>query len=1134
MINFMAKEDSVVRKNGKYLLLFVFCFLVVALQAKSPVYGQAKTFTVSLKNVTLKEVISYVEKNSQYVFFFKPEVINQSTQISVSLKNATVKQLLDKVSEQANIVYEMKERQIVLKEKKVSEQSVSQKKRLLQGLVKDEQGNPIIGASIQLKNTGTGVITDLDGLFQIQVTDKNSVIVISYIGYVTQEISVGDRSSITVQLKEDTKSLEEVVVTAFGATQKKETMVGSIQQVRPAELKVPSSSLSTSFAERMAGVIAIQRSGQPGADGADFWIRGKSTFGDATGVLIVLDGVEISSSDLNALDPEVIESFSILKDATATAMYGTRGANGVMIVTTKSGQDLLKPIINFRLETSMSQLTSVPEMVGGVDYMKLYNEALTTRGITTGLYDDTKIRATEQGLNPLVYPNVDWYNEMFNKNAFAQRFNFNIRGGKKAVTYFMSASVKHDAGNLKSLSKDYFSYNNNINVMRYDFVNNLSIKATNTTKISLGLNVSLRDWKGPSAGVDGIFSMSREASPVDFPIVYPARNDKEIYTLWGGMSGGIYNNGYRNPVAEYVVGYKKQFASTVNANIRLDQDLKMVTKGLKLHVLASFKNWSKTETTRKAGYNQFEIDQYNEATGEYTLSRVGNEQKTALNTEGAATGDRRIFIQAYLDYKRKFGVHDVNAMLLYNQDQLDNNKPDNLLSSLPRRKQGIAARLSYAYDDRYLAEVNFGYNGSENFAKNNRFGFFPSIALGYNISQEKFWEPISNVISHFKLRGSYGLVGNDGINERYAYLEDIVLSSDKWKYTTGVNQNVNLQGPVWNRYYNPNLTWEVGKKLNVGFDMQLFHQVNLNFDVFKEIRSKIYMQKVNTLPDFIGTGETKIYENSGKMKNVGFDIALDYNKQITKDFFLSFKGTLTYAHNTILERDEPPFQLYPNLSSVGYSRGQHLVYVADGLFRDQADVDSHAEQTLGYIPQPGDIKYVDQPDANGNCDGIINTNDRVYMGYPEDPEIVYGFGPSMKYKNWDFSFFFQGAARTSILMSGFHPFGKNATRGVMKFIADDYWSESNPNPNAAYPRLTRDTNANNTVNSSYWLRNGAFLKLKNAEIGYTFKMFRAYLNGSNLLTFSPFKHWDPEMGGGSGMKYPTQRVFNIGIQFTFK
>ena len=1113
----------------KFYLLIIVCLFSIGIFAQS---GTEK-ISISFSKIPLKEAMARVEKASGYLFSYDATEINAEQLVSLNCKNEEVRLALRKMFEPTNITFKFQNKQIVLSLS--SKETLSSKKgatKTVTGTVSDGAGEPIIGATVIVKGTINGVLTDMDGKYTIKARE-GEVLEFRYIGYNSVEQKVKDKSVINIAMAESNVNLDDVVVIGYGS-QKKESVVSSVNTMKPAEIAIPTRSLSNTIAGQVAGVIAIQRSGEPGNDDADFWIRGKSTFGDATGVLIVLDGVEISSSDLNALDPEVIESFSILKDATATAMYGTRGANGVMIVTTKSGQDLLKPIINFRLETSMSQLTSVPEMVGGVDYMKLYNEALTTRGITTGLYDDTKIRATEQGLNPLVYPNVDWYNEMFNKNAFAQRFNFNIRGGKKAVTYFMSASVKHDAGNLKSLSKDYFSYNNNINVMRYDFVNNLSIKATNTTKISLGLNVSLRDWKGPSAGVDGIFSMSREASPVDFPIVYPARNDKEIYTLWGGMSGGIYNNGYRNPVAEYVVGYKKQFASTVNANIRLDQDLKMVTKGLKLHVLASFKNWSKTETTRKAGYNQFEIDQYNEATGEYTLSRVGNEQKTALNTEGAATGDRRIFIQAYLDYKRKFGVHDVNAMLLYNQDQLDNNKPDNLLSSLPRRKQGIAARLSYAYDDRYLAEVNFGYNGSENFAKNNRFGFFPSIALGYNISQEKFWEPISNVISHFKLRGSYGLVGNDGINERYAYLEDIVLSSDKWKYTTGVNQNVNLQGPVWNRYYNPNLTWEVGKKLNVGFDMQLFHQVNLNFDVFKEIRSKIYMQKVNTLPDFIGTGETKIYENSGKMKNVGFDIALDYNKQITKDFFLSFKGTLTYAHNTILERDEPPFQLYPNLSSVGYSRGQHLVYVADGLFRDQADVDSHAEQTLGYIPQPGDIKYVDQPDANGNCDGIINTNDRVYMGYPEDPEIVYGFGPSMKYKNWDFSFFFQGAARTSILMSGFHPFGKNATRGVMKFIADDYWSESNPNPNAAYPRLTRDTNANNTVNSSYWLRNGAFLKLKNAEIGYTFKMFRAYLNGSNLLTFSPFKHWDPEMGGGSGMKYPTQRVFNIGIQFTFK
>lgn len=1094
-------------------------------------------FSFQLQNVTVKDVFNYIENNSDYVFLYSSDK-ELSKEIDVEVKNKSVNQILDEVLKDTGLKYEIDGKQIIVKPSDESEktQSVRQnkKQKTVRGIVTDENTQePIIGAAVVVKGTTTGTTTNIDGAFTLKCSEGDSIN-ISFIGYADKAFVVKSPNIYAVSMKEATEQLGEVVVTAFGTGQKKETMVGSIQQVRPAELKVPSSSLSTSFAGRMAGVVAVQRSGQPGADGADFWIRGKSTFSGATGALIVLDGVEISSSDLNALDPEVIESFSILKDATATAMYGTRGANGVMIVTTKSGEDLLKPIINFRVEGSVNQMTSVPEMVGGVDYMKLYNEALTTRGITTGLYSAEKISATEQGLNPLVYPNVDWYNEMFNKTAFSQRFNFNIRGGKKAVTYFMSASIKHDAGNLKSLSQDYYSYNNNINITRYDFVNNLDIKATPTTKVSLGLNVSLRDWGGPNATVDNLFSLSREASPVDFPIVFPARNDKELYPLWGGMSGGIYNNGYRNPVAEYVKSYKTQFASTINANFRIEQDLKMITKGLKLHVLASFKNWSNTTVARTAGYNQFEVTDYNEEIGEYTLGRVGNEQNTVLSTTGESSGDRRIFFQAYLDYNRKFGAHDVNAMFLYNQDQYDTNAPTNLLSSLPKRKQGIAGRLSYAFDNRYLAEVNFGYNGSENFPKGNRFGFFPSIALGYNISQEKFWEPISDVISHLKLRASYGLVGNDGISERYAYLEDITLSSSDWKYTTGVNQNVNKQGSVWNRYYNPDLTWEVGKKLNVGFDMQLFGDFNLNVDVFKEIRDNIFMQKVNTLPTFVGTGTTKIYQNIGKMKNEGVDFSVDYNKQITKDFFMSFKGTFTYAHNTILERDEPPYQLYPNLSSVGHSLGDHLIYQADGLFVDQADIDNHAEQTLGYVPMPGDIKYVDQPDANGVCDGIIDSNDRIYMGHPNTPEIVYGFGPSMKYKNWDFSFFFQGVARTSILMSGFHPFGKNATRGVMDFIADDYWSESNPNPEAKYPRLTRDTNDNNTVNSSFWLRNGAFLKLKNAEVGYTFKMFRAYVSGSNLLTFSPFKYWDPEMGGGSGMKYPTQRVFNFGIQFTFK
>ena len=1129
---------KIVEKKISTIVFFsFFCLFSIVSQAKTNplAYEQTKKFTINLRNVTLKEVISYIEANSEYVFFYQPSIVDSKISVSVQTANETITQLLDKIQSQTQISYEIKNRQIVLTKKESSNPLVNQAKRTIQGLVKDEQGNSIIGASVLLKGTGTGVITNIDGLFTIPVAGNNSILVISYIGYISQEVKVGDQSSFTITLKEDAKVLEEVVVTAFGVAQKKETMVGAVQQIRPSELKVPSSNLSTAFAGRMAGVIAVQRTGEPGADGANFWIRGKSTFVEgATGALIVLDGVEITSAELNALDPEVIESFSVLKDATATALYGTRGANGVMIVTTKSGKDLLKPIINVRFETAVNQLTDVPKMVGGVDYMRLYNEAVTTRNAADALYSTDKIKATETGLNPYLYPNVDWYGEMFNKLSSSQRFNFNIRGGKKAVTYFMSASVKHDGGNLKSLSKDYFSYNNNISVTRYDFVNNLSIQATKTTQISLGLNVNLKDWNGAAMDAKDIFSLSREASPVDFPILFPARSDKEPHLLWGGMAGGIFNNGYRNPIAEYVTGYKDIFSSTISAKLRIEQDLKMITKGLSWIALVSFKNESVTDVVRKSSYNQYQINKANED-NTYELERVGSEQKTSLSTTGSSTGSRRLYIQTYLNYQRKFGLNDLNAMLLYNQDELKNNKPDNLLTSLPERKQGIAGRLSYAYDDRYLVEANFGYNGSENFAKGKRFGFFPSVAVGYTISQEKYWEPLRNIFPLFKLRASWGLVGNDQTGAgRFAYLEDIALENNKWGYTTGTGQGTVFNGPTYARFYNPYLTWEVGEKINAGLDLQIMGDLSAHIDVFKETRRDIFVQRTNTVPSFIGTGETKIYGNIGKMKNTGVDLSLDYNKQLNKNLFMSFKGTFTYAHNTVLEQDEPYYALYPNLRQKGHSVDQYLMYIADGLFIDPNDITKSPEQQLGYVPLPGDIKYKDIPNAEGKTDHIIDSNDRMYMGYPSTPEIVYGFGTSMKFKKWDFSFFFQGVAHTSLMMSDFHPFGKNATRGIMEFIANDYWSESNPNPNAAYPRLTRDTNNNNTVNSSYWLRNGAFLKLKNAEIGFTHNFFRVYLSGNNLLTFSPFKYWDPEMGGGSGMKYPTQRSFNIGIQCTFK
>lgn len=1019
--------------------------------------------------------------------------------------------------------------------------SVDQKnvKTTVSGVVYD--GNtkePIIGGSISIKGQPMGAVTNLDGEFKLECK-VGDVIVISYIGYETKEINVTNLKTYAVELFESTAQLGEVVVTAFGAGQKKASMVGSVEQIKPGELQVPSSSLSSAFAGRMAGVIAVQRSGEPGADGANFWIRGKSTFSGAVDALIVIDGVESSQGELNRIDAEVIESFSILKDATATALYGTRGANGVMIVTTKSGANLDKPIINLRLESSMNQLTNVGGMVDGVTYMNMYNEGASRPNSGRTLYSDEKIRGTIEGKNPYIFPNVNWYDEMFKKNSFAQHVNFNIRGGSKKVDYFMSASFRHSDGNLKSISKDYFSYNNNINYFNYEFVNNLNVHATPTTKIGLGLNLSVRDWAGPEKSANDIFDLSRISNPVDFPVMFPAGMYPN-YTgvLWGDKEGGPYDGGFRNPVAEYVVGYKERFETSVSANFKLDQKLDMILEGLRFSGLFSFKHYSNTYNTRTSNYNKFNISNYNREDLSYELKRVNSaEHSTELKfgKQDSGFGDRRLYFQAMLDYQNTFNdVHDLNLMFLYNQNQFNGNSPQEFLETLPMRKQGFAGRASYAYDGKYLAEVNFGYNGSENFAANNRFGFFPSFALGYNISEEQYWEKIRPYVSKLKIRGSWGLVGNDNTGAgRFAYLNDLALGSSP-EYAFGITQDKVHKGPVWKRYQNDKMTWETGEKWNFGVEMQFWGALGLNVDIFKETRSDIFMSRKGSIPDFAGFGSATLQANYGKMKNEGIEFSLDYNKQFTKDLFLSFKGTFTYAHNTILVVDEPLALEFPWRSEVGRSMDMLQGLISNGLFPDEESIRNACNQGQGLPVLPGDIWYLDQANVYGVRNNIIDNNDQVFMGHPTTPEIVYGFGPSLKWKDWDCSFFFQGVARTSLMMSGFHPFGDNSLRGVRQFIADDYWSEANPNPNARYPRLSAVTNSHNDRNSDYWLRNAAFLKLKNAELGYSFKNMRLYLSGANLLTFAPFKHWDPEMGGGNGMKYPTQRTFNIGFQMTFK
>lgn len=1128
---------SMSAKFMKIILAASIFFISAAVNAvELSEYNQTKKFTFELKNVPIKNVIKYIEKQSEYVFFYYADVIDDSQKVSIEVLNLPVNEVLNKLFKDMPVNYEIKDRQILLKKKETvpaSKIQQSKGKKLIQGLVKDETGEVVIGAAIKVKGTTIGTTTNIDGLYNLSVPSENSVLIVSYIGYATQEVKVGGRQNITITLKEDAKALEEVVVTAYGTGQKKASMVGSVQTIRPSDLKVPASNLSTSFAGRLAGVIAVQRSGEPGADGANFWIRGVSTLGSAsTSPLIIIDGVEASTTDLNALDPEVIDGFSILKDATATAMYGMRGANGVMIVTTKSGAALDKPIINFRFEASMHQPTKIPEFVDGVNFMELYNEAVRNQPMGKVPYTQEQIDGTRRGLNPYIFPNVQWYDEMFKDRSFSETFNFNIRGGGKKVDYFSSVSVSHESGMLKSRSKDFFSYDNNISRMRYSFQNNINAKLGATSRLSLKLNVMLVDKRSPKESTGNLFASVMDSNPVDAPILYP-EDGETTYLKWGVPQKG--KSDY-NPLASMVNGYSDTFQSTVIASLNFDQDLRMVTPGLKFKAMASLKNYTNSVQTRSATWNIFSMNNWRlngDGTYDYDLTMEGTEQTTELKTTSSNAGNRRIYLQAMFEYNRTFGKHDVGGLLIYNQDEyVDNDPGTDLLKALPTRRQGIAARASYAYDNRYLMEVNLGYNGSENFAKGNRWGFFPSVALGYNISEEKFFEPLKNIVTRMKVRASYGLVGNGEIGgARFAYLSDVNLTGSD-SFTTGINMNVSMKGPQYNRFANEALTWEVGRKFNAGIDLAIKNRFNLTFDIFREERSDIFQEKA-TIPSYTGVYGTKTYVNSAKVRNQGVDASIDFGHQFNKDFSMTFKSTFTYAHNEILKYEEAVGD-YTNLSKIGYSVSQQWGYIADYLFADNVEVANHPSQMIGGTVEAGDIKYVNIPNKYGQYDQVIDQNDRLPIGNPTTPEIVYGFGPSFKWKGFDFSFFFQGVAKTSLFLSGLSPFGNDRKRNIQTFIADDHWSPDNQNIRASYPRLTTVPLANNSERSTFWMRDGSFLKLKNAEIGYTYKNMRLYLRGSNLLTFSDFDLWDPEQGGGNGLKYPTQRVFNFGFQMTIK
>ena len=1094
----------------------------------------AQTVTKAFRSVPLKTVLEEVERQTGYSILFENEDVDVSRPVTATFKDATLQTVLDTVLDKS-LRYTVKgggKLVTISRRSPVSAPTAPNGEMTVAGTVISSADNqPIVGANIYVEGTNVGTTTDAGGNYKLTVPASAKTVSVSFLGYDTKKISVRDIHLFKlITLADASNKLEDVVVVGFGV-QKKESLVGAVQSVKPSDLQTSSSNLSTSFSGKIAGVIAVQKSGEPGADGANFWIRGISTFGSGQSPLLILDGVEITNQMLNNIPPETIESFSVLKDATATALYGSRGANGVMIITTKNGRDSEKMTINLRAEFGASAPTRVPKVADGITYMETFNEARTTRG-EKPYYSNEKIMGTKLGLDPYVYPNVDWYDMLFKDCTFNQNFNFNMTGGAKKIDYFLNASVYNENGIMRKPEASKFD--TNINAQKYLFQANVSADATKTTRVSLKMNTQLHYRHAPIQSVSDLFAYAMTGMPCEFPATLPGE-ESDTFVRFG--TNNAWNSGFfTNPYAQLCRGYGDQFRGHFTSALTVNQNLDFITKGLSATGMATFYNRVYSAVYRSFTPFMYQLTDYNiDEAGNYSYtSNSTNTGTTYLGTTRGKDGYRELAFQAKIDYARTFGKHDVGATIVYMQKERNMNISDEQeYAALPYRQQGLAGRVTYGFDKRYLFEANFGYNGSENFAAGKRFGFFPSVAVGWVISNEPFWKGIKEQVNLFKLRASYGLVGNDVISKDYAdrfpYLTTVDMGQG---YDVYIGNNFERKyGPILSVYGNPNATWEESRKLDIGVEIGLFDSLNIIFDWFKEKRSGIFMQRTS-LPSTFGMSGITPWANIGKVDNSGVDISVDYNKAFSKDLILSLRGTFTYAHNEIVEMDEPKYK-WAYQYKAGHPINSIQCLIAEGLFRDEEEIASSPSQDIyatTYPIRPGDVKYRDL-----NDDKIIDDNDMCWTGNPTVPEIIYGFGFSLKYKGFDCSAFFQGQGKVSILMYNYHPFATAATpgSGLMQWIADEHWSEDDPNPKALYPRLSPLWNNNNTKASTLYVRNGKMLRLKTAEIGYTYKKMRVYVSGTNLLTFAPFKYWDPEKGSGNGLGYPLQRTYNLGFQFNF-
>lgn len=1013
------------------------------------------------------------------------------------------------------------------------------------GRVSDVNEIGLIGVSVKVKGTNIGALTNMNSHFTITVPNDKDTLEFSIVGYSTKDVPVkgNELSEMRVTLEESTAELGEVVITAFGTHQKKESIVSAITTIDPSELKIPSSNLTTAFAGRLAGVIAYQRSGEPGLDNAEFFIRGVTSFSTAgkKDPLILIDGVEMGTNDLARMNVDDIAAFSIMKDASAAALYGARGANGVILITTKLGKvDKLQ--INMRAEQSTSYNSELVGLADPITYMKLHNEAVRTRDAMVALpYSSSKIRGTELGTDPLLYPSVNWYDYLIADHATTRRANANLTGGGQSVQYYLSANYQNDQGILKESKENLF--NNNINIDRLQIRSNVTIKFAPTTTGIVRAYGTFDDQTGPSASGASVFQWARNGSPVMFQPYYQP-DSANVFTKHILFGSGPELGTYLNPLAQVVSSYKESKQSMLLLQLEMDHKFTGALTGLSLKGTYNVKRSAYYDLYR--GYNPFYYTPASTVDGSYHLMALNPDVGTEYlsYTPGTRTVIASNYGELRLGYNKTFNkVHNFSVLLvgaMRNETEgadLNRSVSDQLQASLPRRNISSAARVAYGYDSRLFFELDAGYNGTERFAKNNRFGFFPAVGAGWMVSNEKFMSGMKDIFTTLKLKATYGKVGNDQIGtlyDRFFYLSQVNMTGAGYWFGTDRGYR---SGITIDRYANDLITWEIAKKTNVGIELGLFYDLTLNLDYFHETRENI-LQRRTDVPTTMGLRAIP-QANLGVAEGKGFEVEMKYQRSFAKDLWLLVNGNFTYATSKYKQFEEPDYSDVPWRSRIGLKISQPIGYIAERLFIDDNEVNNSPVQQFGEYGA-GDIKY---KDING--DGKINTDDMVPIGFSTSPEIIYGTGFSVGYKDFDFSCFFQGSSRSSFFISpnNITPFVNQGQRGLMKYIADDHWSENDRNIYAFWPRLSDHAISNNNQPSTHWLRNGSFVRLKSAEIGYTMpkkltekafiNMLRFYVSGTNPFLWSKFKMWDPEMAG-NGLGYPVQKVINFGVNLNFK